>query len=193
MLDIDIHYFNSSVDPCDSDPTDRYVGSQCSYWFEGVLLVSGLSCLEEIFTPLIMWMLTNSSTTYIIDKVQPYSSSTYKYRGIPGLHCLNLKKNVISKDDNYNYELSIMCYDLPPTPCQYSTESEYCLIKIVKTLVGVPGILGNIISIVVLTSKDMKNSFNLLLSCLAVIDIIFNILAISDYAFVRGNLYICCK
>ena len=33
----------------------------------------------------------------------------------------------------------------------------------------------------------MKNSFNLLLSCLAVIDILFNILAVSDYAFFRGN------
>ena len=55
-----------------------------------------------------------------------------------------------------------------------------------QTLVGVPGILGNIISIIVLTSKDMKNSFNLLLSCLAVIDILFNILAVSDYAFFRG-------
>ena len=61
------------------------------------------------------------------------------------------------------------------------------LIKSFKTIVGVPGILGNIISIFVLTSKDMKNSFNLLLSCLAVIDILFNILAISDYAFFRGN------
>lgn len=56
-----------------------------------------------------------------------------------------------------------------------------------KTVVGVPGILGNIISIVVLTSSEMKNSFNLLLSCLAVTDILFNILAISDYAFFRGR------
>ena len=54
-------------------------------------------------------------------------------------------------------------------------------------MVGIPGILGNMISIVVLTSTEMKNSFNLLLSCLAVTDILFNILAISDYAFFRGR------
>ena len=56
---------------------------------------------------------------------------------------------------------------------------------------GVLGILGNIISIVVLTSRDMQNSFNLLLSCLATIDIVFIIIAVLDYSLARGNNTTC--
>jgi len=76
--------------------------------------------------------------------------------------------------------------DFDPTFDRYvGSQCSYWLEGVLMTVVGVPGILGNIISIIVLTSKDMKNSFNLLLSCLAVIDILFNILAVSDYAFFR--------
>ena len=56
---------------------------------------------------------------------------------------------------------------------------------------GVLGILGNIISIVVLTSRDMQNSFNLLLSCLATIDIVFIIIAVLDYSLARGSNTTC--
>jgi len=72
-----------------------------------------------------------------------------------------------------------------PTDRYVGSQCSYWLEGVLMTVVGIPGILGNIISIVVLTSTEMKNSFNLLLSCLAVTDILFNILAISDYAFFR--------
>ena len=55
-------------------------------------------------------------------------------------------------------------------------------------MVGSLGVLGNIISIIVLTSTEMRNSFNLLLSCLAFIDILFIIIAVLDYSLARGNI-----
>ena len=56
-----------------------------------------------------------------------------------------------------------------------------------QTVMGLLGIFGNMVSVVVLTSADMKNSFNLLLSCLAIIDILFIILAVLDYSIARGE------
>ena len=58
---------------------------------------------------------------------------------------------------------------------------------LLQTVIGSLGVVGNLVSIVVLTSSEMRNSFNLLLSCLASIDILFIILAVLDYSFARGS------
>ena len=48
------------------------------------------------------------------------------------------------------------------------------------------GIVGNILIILVLSTKDMRNSFNLLLIVLAWFDIFFIIIAVLDYSMARG-------
>ena len=53
--------------------------------------------------------------------------------------------------------------------------------------IGLFGLLGNSISIFVLTRKVIKNAFNKLLVSLAVFDNIFIIFMMFDYTCVRGN------
>ena len=53
--------------------------------------------------------------------------------------------------------------------------------------VGSLGVLGNILIILVLSTKQMRNSFNLLLIVLSSFDILFIIIAILDYGMARGN------
>ena len=50
---------------------------------------------------------------------------------------------------------------------------------------GIVGLIGNILSIIVLSKPDMYNSFNQLLIALSTLDSIFIILAIVDYAIFR--------
>ena len=49
------------------------------------------------------------------------------------------------------------------------------------------GLLGNTLSIIILSRKEMKNPFNRLLVALAIFDSIFIILMLLDYTFVRGD------
>jgi hypothetical protein len=49
--------------------------------------------------------------------------------------------------------------------------------------------VGNILSIIILSSKEMKNPFNRLLVALAVFDSVFISFMLLDYTFVRGKLY----
>ena len=49
------------------------------------------------------------------------------------------------------------------------------------------GLLGNILTFSVLSSKEMNNSFNKLIQALAVFDSIFIIFVSFEYTFVRGN------
>ena len=53
--------------------------------------------------------------------------------------------------------------------------------------IGLFGMLGNGISVFVLTRQVIKNAFNKLLVSLAVSDSIFIILMVFDYTCVRGN------
>ena len=53
--------------------------------------------------------------------------------------------------------------------------------------IGLFGLLGNSISIFVLTRKVIKNAFNKLLVSLAVFDNIFIIFMMFDYTCVRGS------
>jgi hypothetical protein len=50
---------------------------------------------------------------------------------------------------------------------------------------GTIGLIGNILSIVILSKPDMYNSFNQLLIGLSSMDSIFIVLAILDYSFAR--------
>ena len=50
---------------------------------------------------------------------------------------------------------------------------------------GVFGLLGNGLSIMILSKPDMRNSFNQLLIALSTMDSIFIILGIADYSMMR--------
>ena len=52
---------------------------------------------------------------------------------------------------------------------------------------GTFGLFGNLLSILVLSAHQMKNSFNRLLIALAIFDSIFIIFVVLDYTFIRGN------
>ena len=56
-----------------------------------------------------------------------------------------------------------------------------------QVLVGIFGLLGNSISIIILTGPNMRNSFNLLLVVLICCDNTFILFAVLDYACVRGQ------
>ena len=56
-----------------------------------------------------------------------------------------------------------------------------------QVIVGLFGIIGNSLSILVLTRANMRNSFNLLLAVLVCFDNTFIFFAVLDYACVRGN------
>ena len=58
-----------------------------------------------------------------------------------------------------------------------------------QTLIGSLGFIGNILAIIVLTSSEVRNSFNLMLACLATFDNIFILISILDYGLVRNNLW----
>ena len=63
-------------------------------------------------------------------------------------------------------------------PLLLSTQSD-------NFLLGTVGLIGNFLSIVILSKPDMYNSFNQLLIALSTMDSIFIILAIIDYSFSR--------
>ena len=52
--------------------------------------------------------------------------------------------------------------------------------------IGLPGILGNLLSIIVLSMRSMRNVFHNLLVILAVVDMVLVGLSILDYSIVRG-------
>ena len=56
-------------------------------------------------------------------------------------------------------------------------------------LVGVVGLCGNLLSVAVLSAKEMHNSFNKLLIALAFFDTTFIIFVLFDYTVVRGVYY----
>ena len=53
---------------------------------------------------------------------------------------------------------------------------------------GLLGLVGNVLSIIVLSCKEMNNFFNRLLIALTIFDSIFIFFVILDYSFVRGLL-----
>ena len=50
------------------------------------------------------------------------------------------------------------------------------------------GLVGNLLSILVLSAHQMKNSFNKLLIALAIFDCVFIIFVVLDYSAIRGNI-----
>ena len=54
-------------------------------------------------------------------------------------------------------------------------------------MVGVFGLLGNCLSITILSTKEMNNPFNKLLLSLSVFDSVFIIFVTFEYAFVKGK------
>ena len=63
---------------------------------------------------------------------------------------------------------------------------ESSLQGILMPLVGVVGLCGNLLSVGVLSAKEMNNSFNKLLIALAFFDTTFIIFVLFDYTVVRG-------
>ena len=53
-------------------------------------------------------------------------------------------------------------------------------------LIGVVGLGGNLLSVAVLSAREMSNSFNKLLIALAFFDSTFIIFVLFDYTVVRG-------
>ena len=51
---------------------------------------------------------------------------------------------------------------------------------------AIVGLIGNFMSVLVLSMEEMKNCFNSLLIVLAMFDTVFIILVTLDYSFVRG-------
>ena len=56
-------------------------------------------------------------------------------------------------------------------------------------VVGVVGLAGNILSVVVLSGKEMSNTFNKLLITLAVFDTTLILFMVFDYTVLRGINY----
>ena len=59
-----------------------------------------------------------------------------------------------------------------------------------QLIVGTLGLLGNSISVSVLTQPTMRNSFNLLLVILILSDNTFILFALMDYACARGERHL---
>ena len=55
-----------------------------------------------------------------------------------------------------------------------------------QVVVAMVGLMGNMLSVLVLSMEKMKKSFNYLLIILAMFDSVFIILVMLDYSFVRG-------
>ena len=70
---------------------------------------------------------------------------------------------------------------------------DVCTIKLSmilsQTVIGTLGFIGNSLAIFVLTSSEVRNSFNLMLACLATFDNIFILISILDYGLVKNNLW----
>ena len=76
---------------------------------------------------------------------------------------------------------------------------KYCVISLIDSVItyynlimfqlviGTFGLLGNIFSIIIFSSNEMKTPFNTLLVALAIFDSIFISFMVFDYAFIRGN------
>ena len=75
-------------------------------------------------------------------------------------------------DDNFHLHIYSLYFE-PTNIFIYSLVKDqtfvtHCYLPLLpQTVVGVMGIVGNILSILVLSTKDMRNSFNLLLIVLA--------------------------
>ena len=77
----------------------------------------------------------------------------------------------------------------PSSPTQPVVWDKLYLVKCVnlQPMVGIFGLLGNCLSITVLSTKEMNNSFNKLLLSLSVFDSVFIIFVTFEYTFVRGK------
>ena len=62
-------------------------------------------------------------------------------------------------------------------------------LRFVKTIVGVFGLLGNTFNIFILTSTEVRNTFNLMLACLSIFDNIFIIISILDYGLFKNFIW----
>ena len=60
------------------------------------------------------------------------------------------------------------------------------VILIAQVVVAMVGLIGNMMSVLVLSMEEMKNCFNSLLIILAMFDIVFIVLVTFDYSFARG-------
>ena len=63
----------------------------------------------------------------------------------------------------------------------------FSIFSYIQPIMGTFGLFGNLLSILVLSAHQMKNSFNRLLIALAIFDSIFIIFVVLDYTFIRGN------
>ena len=57
----------------------------------------------------------------------------------------------------------------------------------IQTSVGIVGIIGNVITMMILSCGEMRNSFNDLLTFLSLFDIMFITITIMDYSLIRGE------
>ena len=58
-----------------------------------------------------------------------------------------------------------------------------------QPVVGVFGLVGNLLTILVLSTQEMNTSFNKLITALSIFDSIFIVFVNFEYTFVRGT---CC-
>ena len=70
---------------------------------------------------------------------------------------------------------------------------DVCTIKLSmilsQTVIGTLGFIGNSLAIFVLTSSEVRNSFNLMLACLATFDNIFILITLLDYGLIKNYLW----
>ena len=59
-----------------------------------------------------------------------------------------------------------------------------------QVVVALVGLMGNMMSVMILSRDKMKNSFNCLLIIIAMFDTVFIILVALDYSFARGLPFI---
>ena len=66
------------------------------------------------------------------------------------------------------------------------------LLNVIKfqPLLGIFGLFGNLLTVTILSYKEMNNSFNKLIMVLAVFDSVFIIFVTFEYTFVRGKNWI---
>ena len=56
-----------------------------------------------------------------------------------------------------------------------------------QPVVGVFGLLGNLLTVLVLATQEMNTSFNKLITALSIFDSIFIVFVNFEYTFVRGT------
>ena len=95
-------------------------------------------------------------------------NNTQKHVGEKVKNMKSLPKMIVTKNTTFNY--TIDCPIFTDGDDAFLDRFSFWVEGVLQTVFGVLGIFGNIIACLIITRKDMRNSFNLLLVSLACFD-----------------------